>query len=135
MRGMSVSMTAPRLTAQFITHLHSDHTTDYNDVITTRWIMSLAPNPLNVYGLVGTQQFTDATLAALDQDIGYRIAHHDDLNEPPAVAVKECADGLVLGKHAASVFHMCADGPQPGASDSRSPHRSGDKSVAIAGDG
>jgi ribonuclease Z len=133
MRGMSVSMTAPRLTAQFITHLHSDHTTDYNDIITTRWIMSLVPNPLKVYGPFGTQQFTDATLAALDQDIGYRIAHHDDLNEPPAVSVTECADGLVLEKGGVSI--SCAP------TDHSPVHPTvgfriecGGKSVAIAGD-
>jgi ribonuclease Z len=96
MRAISVGATAPTLAAQFITHLHSDHTTDYNDVITTRWIMSPEPNPLTVYGPVGTQQFTNATLAALAQDIGYRIAHHDDLNAPPAVNVSECSAGIVL---------------------------------------
>ena len=62
MRVMSVGATAPKLAAQFITHLHSDHTTDFNDVITIRWVMSSGPNPLSVYGLVGTRRFTDATL-------------------------------------------------------------------------
>ena len=31
--------------AVLLTHLHSDHITDLNDVITTRWVMSLAPDP------------------------------------------------------------------------------------------
>lgn len=96
MRATAVDMAVPTLAAQFITHLHSDHTTDYNDVITSRWILSRDPNPLQVYGPVGTKQFTDATIAALELDIGYRMAHHDDLNEPPAVMVDECTDGLVM---------------------------------------
>ncbi|WP_417515584.1 MBL fold metallo-hydrolase [Minwuia sp.] len=133
MRAMSVDMTAPGLTAQFLTHLHSDHTTDFNDVITTRWIMSPQPNPLQVHGPVGTRKFTDATLAALDQDIGYRIAHHDDLTEPPAVAVFEHGDGLVLEEDGVRI--TCAP------TDHSPVHPTlgyriefGGKAVAIAGD-
>lgn len=38
----------------FLTHLHSDHVTDFNDIVTTRWVISPAPNPLRVVGPVGT---------------------------------------------------------------------------------
>jgi hypothetical protein len=31
--------------ALFLTHLHSDHITDLNDIVTTRWAMTLAPQP------------------------------------------------------------------------------------------
>lgn len=34
MRGAAVGMFARDLTALFVTHMHSDHTTDYNDIIT-----------------------------------------------------------------------------------------------------
>ena len=33
-----------QLSAVLLTHLHSDHITDLNDVITTRWIMSFEPS-------------------------------------------------------------------------------------------
>ncbi len=36
----------PGIAVQFLTHLHSDHTTDLDDVITTRWVMSMVPLPL-----------------------------------------------------------------------------------------
>ena len=133
MRAMSVGAVAPKLAAQFITHLHSDHTTDFNDVITTRWIMSPGPNPLPVYGPVGTQQFTTATLAALGQDIGYRIAHHDDLTAPPEVNVNECRSGLIFEQDGVRI--RCAP------TDHSPVHPTvgfriecGDKAVAIAGD-
>ena len=55
--GRGVLMRAPRpgpgrgaLRALFLTHLHSDHTTDLNDIVTMRWVMSLNPNPLPVFG-------------------------------------------------------------------------------------
>ena len=37
-----------------LTHLHSDHTTDFNDLVTTRWAMSPMENPLPVIGPPGT---------------------------------------------------------------------------------
>lgn len=96
MRTAAVDVGAATLAGLFITHMHSDHTTDFNDVITTRWIMSPGPNPLAVYGPVGMAAFASATLAALETDIGYRIAHHDDLTDPPRLDVHELEAGLVL---------------------------------------
>ena len=84
------------LSMVLLTHLHSDHTTDLNDVITSRWAMSPFPNPLTIVGPPGTMQFVDRTMTMLTDDIGYRIAHHADLNEPPRVEVVEIHDGVVL---------------------------------------
>ncbi len=54
MRAAAVGASAAALRALFLTHLHSDHITDLNDVMTTRWIMSFQPNPLPVFGPAGT---------------------------------------------------------------------------------
>ncbi len=78
-----------------LTHLHSDHVTDFNDIVTMRWAMSPTPNPLRVVGPVGTQNFVDRTLDMLRDDIGYRLAHHADLNWHPACEVTEVIDGVV----------------------------------------
>ena len=80
----------------FLTHLHSDHTTDLNDVVTMQWAMSFTPTPLRVVGPVGTAAFVERTLAVLRDDIGYRVTHHDDLTWEPIVEVTEVADGVVL---------------------------------------
>ncbi|MEZ5177519.1 MAG: MBL fold metallo-hydrolase [Acidimicrobiales bacterium] len=45
MRLTAAGVAAPMLTTVFLTHLHSDHITDLNDVVTSRWVMSPAPNP------------------------------------------------------------------------------------------
>ena len=87
---------APQLTAVLMTHLHSDHITDLNDVITGRWVMSPAPNPLPIVGPVGTAGLVDAILAMLGPDIGYRLAHHEDLDEGPAPEVAESTGGVVF---------------------------------------
>ncbi|MDJ0768985.1 MAG: ribonuclease Z [Ilumatobacter sp.] len=95
MRMAAVGVGAPNLAAVLITHLHSDHITDLNDVITTRWVMTFEPTPLTVVGPVGTQAVVDHLLASLGPDIAYRMAHHDDLDHPPPVTVVEVADGPV----------------------------------------
>lgn len=98
MRLAAVGLGATDLTAVLLTHLHSDHITDLNDVITTRWVMTLppaGPSPLVVVGPVGTRTVVDHLLASLEPDIGYRIAHHDDLHAAPGVVVHEVADGRV----------------------------------------
>jgi ribonuclease Z len=86
------------LRALFLTHLHSDHITDLNDVITTRWIMTLQPNPLTVYGPSGTAALVTATEAMLGPDIGYRLAHHDDLTWSPSTDVAEGERGELLSE-------------------------------------
>lgn len=84
------------LTAVLLTHLHSDHITDLNDVITSRWVMTFEPSPLTVVGPVGTREMVDHIVAALGPDIGYRIDHHDDLAYGfPPVAVIEVDDGAI----------------------------------------
>jgi ribonuclease Z len=95
MRLAAVGLGAPNLTAVLITHLHSDHITDLNDVITTRWVMTFTETPLMIVGPVGTQQVVDHILASLDPDIGYRIAHHQDLDHRPPVTVIEVTEGAV----------------------------------------
>lgn len=95
MRLAACMLGAPNLTAVLITHLHSDHITDLNDVITTRWVMTFEETPLTIIGPVGTQQVVDHILASLDPDIEYRIAHHQDLDHRPPVTVIEVTSGVV----------------------------------------
>lgn len=85
------------LTALLLTHLHSDHIADLGDVIITRWISTFTPDPapFQIIGPPGTAEVVDATLAAFGHDIGYRIAHHADLTEPPAIEVHEYTEGVV----------------------------------------
>lgn len=89
MRAAAAGTPASGLTALLLTHLHSDHITDFNDVVTTRWITSFVPNPLPVYGPTRTQEMIDGALASHAPDVEFRLAHHDDLPGPPEVPVTE----------------------------------------------
>jgi ribonuclease Z len=56
----------------FLTHLHSDHTTGYPDLILTPWVMG-RDEPLEVYGPEGINKMTEHILQAYDDDIKYRL--------------------------------------------------------------
>src|SRR5215217_5861811 len=73
LRAAAAGSGASQFSAVFLTHRHSDHMCDLNDVITTRWVMAPGPSPLPLVGPVGTQDLADKTLAMLAEDVGYRI--------------------------------------------------------------
>ncbi len=122
------------LDAVVLTHLHSDHVTDLNDVITTHWVMSPVPRPLRIVGPVGTRDLVERTLAMLATDIGYRLAHHDDLEEGPRVTVDEVSggDSFEVGGLAVTVG---ATDHRPVAPTVGYRVADGATSVVIAGDG
>ena len=55
----------------FVTHLHSDHTVGYPDLIFTPWVVG-RKDPLEVYGPAGIKAMTDHVLAAWADDIEIR---------------------------------------------------------------
>src|SRR6266852_3255520 len=57
--------------ALFITHLHSDHTLGYADLILTSWVMRRRA-PFPVFGPSGLQRMTNHLLAAYSEDIDIR---------------------------------------------------------------
>ena len=59
------------LKVAFVTHLHSDHTAGYSDLILTGWISGRTV-PLEVYGPTGTQSMTEHILEAYRIDIETR---------------------------------------------------------------
>ncbi len=57
--------------ALFVTHLHSDHTLGYPDLIFTTWVMRRAA-PLRAYGPTGLRRMTDHLIGAYGEDIVIR---------------------------------------------------------------
>lgn len=79
----------------FFTHLHSDHTLGYPDLILTSWIMGRR-TPYQVYGPHGLAAMTNALYVAWHDDIDVRT---NGLEHRPAnafrVTVHEIAPGVV----------------------------------------
>jgi len=87
LQAAKLSISGPE--ALFITHLHSDHTLGYPDLILTSWIMRRRA-PFAVYGPRGLQRMTNHLLTAYSEDIqvrtngleqevagGYRVKVHE----------------------------------------------------------
>jgi ribonuclease BN (tRNA processing enzyme) len=61
-----------RLNCAFLTHLHSDHTAGYPDLLLTPWVLERTEH-LHVYGPAGLKAMTEHILAAYLQDIRERL--------------------------------------------------------------
>ncbi len=61
-----------KLTRAFATHLHSDHTVGYSDLIFTTWVMDRSES-LEVYGPKGIKSMTKHVVDAYKDDIDMRV--------------------------------------------------------------
>ena len=64
----------------FLTHLHSDHTSGFSDLILTPWVNG-RDEPLEVYGPEGIVEMTHHLLEAYQEDIRYRIYGLESAND------------------------------------------------------
>lgn len=93
MRLAAAGVMPSAVSAIMITHMHSDHISALNDVITSHWVLNVSPVPLFIYGPKGIRELVDATVGMLAPDMKYRLDHHDDLNEGPDLRVTEMEPG------------------------------------------
>ncbi len=77
LRLFQSGITPQRIDAVFVTHLHSDHTTDFADFLVMGWVGGRSV-PVPVYGPVGTARMVAGYQQALEADTQYRLAHHGD---------------------------------------------------------
>jgi len=67
-KGLAVK----NLSRAFVTHLHSDHTVGYPDLILTPWVLD-RKEPLQVFGPKGIKPMTEHILKAYREDIDIRL--------------------------------------------------------------
>lgn len=95
--GSIPALNAKNLKLAFLTHLHSDHTIGFPDLLLTPWVLG-RQEPLEVYGPVGTKNLTDNILEAYKADIEYRLDGLEPANKTGwQVNTHEfSADGLIF---------------------------------------
>ena len=69
-----------RLVTAFCTHLHTDHTAGYPDLIFTPWVLE-RKEPLRLFGPKGIRDMTEHLLKAYKVDIDFRINGFEKANE------------------------------------------------------
>lgn len=83
------------LTVAFCTHLHTDHTAGYPDLIFTPWVLERS-RPLQVFGPKGIRHMTEHILQAYEADIDFRIHGFERANEQGyRVVAEEIAPGII----------------------------------------
>jgi ribonuclease BN (tRNA processing enzyme) len=119
--------------ALFITHLHSDHTLGYADLMLTSWVMRRA-KPFPVYGPRGLQRMTHHVLAAYSEDIRIRTKGLEhEVAGGYRVNVHEIRAGVVYQKDGVRVTAIAV---QHGAWRDAFGYRidTADRSIVISGD-
>src|SRR3569833_292922 len=74
------ALDATHLTRLFVTHLHSDHTLGYPDLMLTPWVVGRR-EPLEVYGPKGISAMTEHLKQAYAEDIQIRTGGLEGQNE------------------------------------------------------
>jgi ribonuclease Z len=93
--GPLESFDVASLSLAFLTHLHSDHTTGYPDLILTPWVLGREV-PLEVYGPEGLKAMTDHILRAYADDIKMRLYGREPANDQGwRVVVHEVGEGVI----------------------------------------
>ena len=88
-RGLAVD----KLRVAFATHLHSDHTVGYPDLIFTTWVVGRR-DPLHVYGPKGLSAMTAHVLEAWKEDVAIRTTGKEG-KWPLKVEAHEIEAGVV----------------------------------------
>jgi ribonuclease Z len=93
--GKLEELDTKNLSIAFLTHMHSDHTVGYPDLILTPWVME-RETPLEVYGPDGLNEMTENLLKAYRDDIKYRVYGLEPANDTGwRVNVHEIKEGVV----------------------------------------
>ncbi|MEW5873052.1 MAG: MBL fold metallo-hydrolase [Chloroflexota bacterium] len=89
------ALQARNLERVFFTHLHSDHTAGYPDLMLTPWVLE-RQRPLQAFGPPGLQAMTEHLLSAYQADIRQRLDGLEPANAGGCqVQVTEIEPGLV----------------------------------------
>lgn len=121
-----------RLSRAFVTHLHSDHTAGYPDLILTPWVLGRA-EPLLVHGPPGIAAMTGHVLAAYREDVRERLTGLEPANRTGyQVRSIEVEPGVVYRDRRITVEAFAANhGSWPAYGYK---FRTPDRTIAISGD-
>ena len=127
------ALAMPKLTTLFLTHLHSDHTVGYPDLIFTTWVQG-RNQPLNVFGPSGTEAMTRHILDAWQVDIDVRTTGLEQRSRSGVeIRAHDVQPGVVFKDANVTVTAFrAAHGEMPQAFGYK--FQSADRTIVISGD-
>jgi ribonuclease Z len=109
-RLRQINVSYAKITALFLTHLHSDHIVGLSDLWLTGWLVSERTIPLNVFGPTGTDEMITYLQKAFSYDIDMRIEDDKRLKkEGSKLLAKEIEQGVVYEKNGVKVIAFKVD--------------------------
>jgi ribonuclease Z len=131
--GTIKGLSLEKIKKAFLTHLHSDHTVGYPDLIFTPWVEG-RDEPLEVFGPEGIREMTDHILKAYQEDIKYRLYGLEPANnEGWRVNAHEIDEGVIYQDENVTVeAFLVKHGSWPNAFGFR--FTTPDKKIVISGD-
>jgi len=92
-----------KITALFLTHLHSDHIVGLPDLWLTGWLITKRAMPLKVFGPTGTNKMVEYLQRAFAYDINIRIEDDKAPEEGSKLLVTEIRQGVIYEKNGVKV--------------------------------
>jgi ribonuclease BN (tRNA processing enzyme) len=94
-QAVAAGLDVKGLNTAFLTHLHSDHTAGFPDLLLTPWVLE-RESPLTVFGPPGTRAMADLILKAYEADIDERLNGLERANRTGwRVSVTEIKAGVI----------------------------------------
>lgn len=131
-RLQQAGITPDRIDHVFLTHLHSDHISGFDDLWITGWIWQ-RQDPLQVSGPTGTGNFVQSLRQAYDADITFRSTNVNLDATKAEIISQEINEGVVYDQNRVKVTAFLVDHePVEPAYGYRIDF--GDRSIVISGD-
>ncbi|MEO5594654.1 MAG: MBL fold metallo-hydrolase [Chitinophagaceae bacterium] len=108
-RLRQINRTYEKISALFLTHLHSDHIVGLPDLWLTGWLISERRKPLNVFGPAGTNDMLMHLQKAFAFDIKLRIENDKQVKEGSKLLGKEIQQGTIYQKGGVKVTAFNVD--------------------------
>ena len=108
-RLRQLNLSYDKITALFLTHLHSDHIVGLPDLWLTGWLVSNRAIPLKVFGPAGTAKMIEYLQKAFAYDIKIRISDDKAVADGNKLLANEIQQGVIYENNGVKVIAITVD--------------------------
>ena len=108
-RLRQINQSYDKISALFLTHLHSDHIVGLPDLWLTGWLISERKEPLKIFGPQGTGNLIKYLRKAFAYDISIRAEDDKAFAEGSKFLVNEIQQGVIYEKNGVKVIAITVD--------------------------